>query len=178
MIYLQANEWLLAKTKALRDYENRFFMQSGQYRDLGIDKYFEFHCKVYYPSMRSDLDNSLKILLDCLQKCKAIKNDNLCVKVVAEKFIDKANPKHYFLYTIITKDMNESYERISHFRRNKRIRVQAQPYRDLDSSKQVLPQWQKDMARWANRKEIFKTVDFKDYVPRKGFICNQYFNQK
>ena len=89
-----------------------------------------------------------------------------------------ANPKHYFLYTIITKDMNESYERISHFRRNKRIRVQAQPYRDLDNSKQVLPQWQKDMARWANRKEIFKTVDFKDYVPRKGFICNQYFNQK
>ena len=89
-----------------------------------------------------------------------------------------ANPKHYFLYTIITKDMNESYERISHFRRNKRIRVQAQPYRDLNNSKQVLPQWQKDMARWANRKEIFKTVDFKDYVPRKGFICNQYFNQK
>jgi Holliday junction resolvase RusA-like endonuclease len=96
MIYLQANEWLLAMTKALRDYENRFFMQSGQYRDLGIDKYFEFHCKVYYPSMRSDLDNSLKILLDCLQKCKAIKNDNLCVKVVAEKFIDKANPRVEF----------------------------------------------------------------------------------
>lgn len=87
-----------------------------------------------------------------------------------------ANPKHYFLYTIITKDMNESYERISHFRRNKRIRVQAQPYRELDNPKQVLPQWQKDMARWANRKEIFKTVDFKDYVPRKGFICNEYFN--
>ena len=96
----------------------------------------------------------------------------------AISLIDKysVNPKHYFLYTIITKDMNESYERISHFRRNKRIRVQAQPYRDLDNSKQVLPQWQKDMARWANRKEIFKTVDFKDYVPRKGFICNKYFN--
>ena len=86
----------LAKTKALRNYENRFFMQSGQYRDLGIDKYFEFHCKVYYPSMRSDLDNSLKMLLDCLQKCKAIKNDNLCVKVVAEKFIDKDNPRVEF----------------------------------------------------------------------------------
>ena len=98
----------------------------------------------------------------------------------AIRLIDRysANPKQYLLYTIITKDMNESYERISHFRRNKRIRVQAQPYRDLDNSKQVLPQWQKDMARRANRKEIFKTVDFKDYVPRKGFICNQYFNQK
>lgn len=30
------------------------------------------------------------------QKWKAIKNDNLCVKVVAEKFIDKANPRVEF----------------------------------------------------------------------------------
>ena len=89
-----------------------------------------------------------------------------------------SNPKQYFLYTIISKDMNESYERISHFRRNKRIRVQAQPYRELDNPRQVLPQWQKDMARWANRKEIFKTVDFKDYVPRKGFICSEYFKKQ
>ena len=86
------------------------------------------------------------------------------------------NPKRYFLYTIITKDMYESYERVSHFRGYKRIRVQAQPYRELDNPKQVLPQWQKDMARWANRKEIFTTVDFKDYVPRKGFVCDEYFN--
>ena len=71
--------------------------------------------------------------------------------------------------------MEESYERVSHFRGYKRIRVQAQPYRELDNPKQVLPQWQKDMARWANRKEIFMTVDFKDYVPRKGFICSEYF---
>ena len=86
------------------------------------------------------------------------------------------SPKYYFLYTIITKDMEESYERVSHFRGYKRIRVQAQPYRELDNPKQVLPQWQKDMARWANRKEIFTTVDFKDYVPRKGVVCDEYFN--
>lgn len=92
----------LAKTKALKDYENTFFMQCGNYRNLNIDKYFEFYCKVYYPSMRTDLDNSLKILLDSLQKCKSIKNDNLCVKVVAEKFIDKDNPRVEF--KIITID--------------------------------------------------------------------------
>ena len=98
----------------------------------------------------------------------------------AMKLIDSYsdNPKWYLLYTIITNDMYESYERVSHFRGHKRIRVQAQPYRELDNPKQVLPQWQKDMARWANRKEIFTTVDFKDYIPRKGFICNEYFNQK
>ncbi len=63
----------LAKAKALKEYENTFFMQCGKYRDLNIEGYFEFHCKVYYPSMRSDLDNSLKIQLDCLQKQKALK---------------------------------------------------------------------------------------------------------
>lgn len=85
------------------------------------------------------------------------------------------NPKWYFLYTIITKDMNESYERISHFKRHKRVRVQAQPYRELDNPRQVLPQWQKDMARWANRKETYTTIDFKEFIPRKGFKCDSYF---
>lgn len=88
------------------------------------------------------------------------------------------NPKWYFLYTIITNDMYESYERVSHFRGYKRIRVQAQPYRELDNPKQVLPQWQKDMAHWANRKQLYKTIDFKEFVPRKGFICNEYFKEQ
>ena len=30
------------------------------------------------------------------EKTKTIKNDNLCVKVVAEKFIDKENPRVEF----------------------------------------------------------------------------------
>lgn len=86
----------LAKTKALKEYEDAFYMQCGKYRNLNIDKFFEYHCRVYYPSMRSDIDNSLKVQLDCLQKTNSIKNDNLCVKVVAEKFIDKENPRVEF----------------------------------------------------------------------------------
>lgn len=86
----------LAKTKALKDYENAFFMQCGKYRDLKIDGYFEYYCRVFYPSMRSDLDNSLKIQLDCLQRTKTIINDNKCVKIVAEKFIDKDDPRIEF----------------------------------------------------------------------------------
>lgn len=85
-------------------------------------------------------------------------------------------PKYYSLYTIITKDMNESYERISHFKRYKRVRVQAQPTMELDNPRQVLPQWQKDMARWANRKEFYTTIDFKEFIPRKGFVCSEYFD--
>lgn len=61
-----------------------------------IEGYFELHVKVFYPSQRSDLDNSLKIILDCLQYVKAIKNDNKLVKVVAEKFLDKLNPRIEF----------------------------------------------------------------------------------
>lgn len=86
----------LAKTTALKTFESNFYMQCGKYRNLNVCSYFEFHCKVFYPSMRSDIDNSLKCLLDCLQHAKAIKNDNLCVKVVAEKFIDKVNPRVEF----------------------------------------------------------------------------------
>lgn len=86
----------LAKTKALKDFENAFFMQCGHYRNMNIGKYFEWHCKVYYSSMRPDIDNSLKIQLDAAQKAKIITNDNLCVKVVAEKFVDKNNPRVEF----------------------------------------------------------------------------------
>lgn len=58
--------------------------------------YFELYVDVYYPSGRADLDNSLKIILDSLQKAKAIKNDNKCVKIVAQRFIDKKEPRIEF----------------------------------------------------------------------------------
>lgn len=86
----------LAKTKALKAYEESFMWQCGVYRNANISTPFEFHVNVYYPSKRSDLDNSLKCVLDCLQKVKAISNDNLCCMIVAQKFIDKANPRVEF----------------------------------------------------------------------------------
>lgn len=86
----------LAKTPALKKYENDFFIQCNQYRNANISGYFELHIKVFYPSQRSDLDNSLKIILDCLQRVKAIKNDNKCVKILAEKYLDKSNPRIEF----------------------------------------------------------------------------------
>lgn len=38
-----------------------------------------------------------------------------------------------------------------------------------------IPAWQEDMARWTDRKEVFQSTDFKDYQPRKGFYCREYF---
>lgn len=84
-------------------------------------------------------------------------------------------PRHYLLYTMIHGDIDECYDRLSHFRDNPRVRIVAQPFRDLNDPHQTIPQWQKDMARWAMRREFWTTMDFKDFSPRKGFVCNEYF---
>ena len=87
----------LSKTSALTEYERKFYIQCSKYRNANITGYFELYLKVFYPSERSDLDNSLKIILDCLQKVNAIKNDNKCVKIVAEKYLDKKCPRIEFM---------------------------------------------------------------------------------
>lgn len=87
----------LAKTTTLAKYEKDFFIQCNQYRNRNIDEYFTIEVDVYYPSQRSDLDNCLKVLMDCLQRVGAIKNDNKCTRIVANKFLDKANPRIEFV---------------------------------------------------------------------------------
>lgn len=89
----------LFKTKALTEYEKSFYLQCNVYRNQNIEGLFELHVDVYYPNQRADLDNSLKVLLDSLQACKAIPNDNKCVKIVAEKFLDKVKPRIEFTIT-------------------------------------------------------------------------------
>lgn len=86
----------LAKKDALSAYEKSFYLQCNQYRNKQIKGLFELHLSVYHDTQRPDLDNCLKIVLDCLQSCKAIKNDRNCIKIVAEKFVDKVNPRIEF----------------------------------------------------------------------------------
>lgn len=86
----------LAKTQALKEYEQKFYLQCGAYRNKNIQGFFELYVDVYFHSNRPDLDNSLKCLLDCLQTCKAIKNDRNCVKIVANKFVDRIRPRLEF----------------------------------------------------------------------------------
>ena len=87
----------LGKTPSLRKYEKDFYIQCNLYRDKNIEGYFEMYIDVFYPNQRSDLDNSFKVVLDCLQKVKAIKNDNKLVKIVARKFLDKDKPRVEFI---------------------------------------------------------------------------------
>lgn len=82
----------------------------------------------------------------------------------------------FFLYCIIL-GFRESVERISFWKRDKGVVVHAQPYRDLHDPRQTIPQWQKDLAHWANRKELYRSCEFKDFSPRKGFRCEEYFKR-
>ena len=92
----------LAKTKALKQYEQDFYIQlPPTLRNLDINSYFEFEIDVFYPSQRADLDNSLKVVLDCLQHSKTIRNDNKCVRIVANKALDKINPRIEFKIKVL-----------------------------------------------------------------------------
>lgn len=96
----------------------------------------------------------------------------------AMKMIDShlKTPHEYLLYAIITSNFNESHERIEHFRLNKRVVIQAQPFRDPQNPAAKIPKWQKDMAFWANQRAVYRSTDFPGFSPRKGFFCKEYFN--
>lgn len=91
----------------------------------------------------------------------------------------------YFLYTMIggKSDFRDSYNRTHYWwirshecRKNHmpNIYLFSQPYRDPDNPHHTIPQWQKDMAAWCNKHQIFQITEFKDFSPRKGFKCSEY----
>lgn len=91
----------LGKTTALEKYEESFFMQCSL-RGANISKRFKINIDVYFKSDQPDLDNAFKVILDCLQACKAIKNDRLCAEIHARKLIDKENPRVEFYISELT----------------------------------------------------------------------------
>ena len=50
----------------------------------------------------------------------------------------------------------------------------VQAFRDYENQRKP-SQYEKDIARWANRAWLFKAMDFLDFEPRKGFKCAEYF---
>ena len=83
----------IIKSDAIRAYERSFIEQCQIYKDRLINCHFTLYVAVYESSVRYDLDNALKTILDCLQMAKAITDDNLCRKIVAEKRVDKHRPR-------------------------------------------------------------------------------------
>lgn len=97
-----------------------------------------------------------------------------CEKAI--ELIDGSGYKgEYFFYCMLHGDIRENLSRVNHWKnRGSRYLPHCQPYLDFNSRIQNIPQWQLDMARWADRKELFRTVEFVDYEPRKGFRCKEY----
>ena len=86
----------IIKDEKIRAYERSFMEQCTKYRNKGISSRFRLFVRVFHSSVRFDLDNSLKTLLDCLQMVGAITDDKLCFQIEAEKRIDKYNPRVEF----------------------------------------------------------------------------------
>lgn len=85
----------LKKTDAVKSFEQKFYLQNTL-RNANITGFFEIYLDVYFSSNRKDLDGAFKLVLDTLQANGTIKNDRNCVKIVANKFIDKNNPRIEF----------------------------------------------------------------------------------
>ena len=84
----------------------------------------------------------------------------------------------FFLYTMLYGDISECYHRVSIWKEKKyegKVKPHCQPELDFSHTHQNIPQWQKDMAHWANKKTCYFGVDFLDFEPRKGFKCKEYF---
>lgn len=82
--------------------------------------------------------------------------------------------RRLFCYCLL-RDIRESYNRVKRLREHKTdIVIFCQGYRDFSDTQQELPQWQKDMMRWANKMWLYKSCMFDDYSPRKGFKCSEY----
>ena len=52
----------------------------------------------------------------------------------------------------------------------------VQPYRDFNNDRKPTL-YEQDLAQWANKHQIFKACEFKDFSPRKGFRCEYYLKQ-
>lgn len=107
----------------------------------------------------------------------------------------------YFLYTMIggkqrsgedweqsqRRLLSEAYGRINHWwiimreqRRNhykNAVYAFAQPYRDPDNPNAEIPQWQKDMAQWCNKRQLFTIIPFSEFSPRKNFLCQRHIDE-
>ena len=86
----------IIKSEAMRAYERSFMEQCRIYKDRNVNCYFTLCVVVFESSVWYDFDNALKTLLDCLQMVRAITDDNLCRKIIAEKRIDKYRPRVVF----------------------------------------------------------------------------------
>ena len=92
----------LGKAQKVTEYEEAFRLQVNAIRSTGllpkqkIEGMFAINIDVYYKDKRSDLDNSAKVILDCLQANQVIDNDRNCIRLLLNKKLDKDHPRIEF----------------------------------------------------------------------------------
>ena len=96
----------IIKDEKIREYERSFITQCKTYKNKRISSRFGLFVRVFHSSVRFDLDNSLKTLLDCLQMVGAIEDDKLCFQIEAEKRIDKYHPRIEFALLEVNEQKN------------------------------------------------------------------------
>lgn len=96
----------IIKDEAIRAYERDFMRQCTLYKGKRLATPFRLFARVWHGSMRYDLDNSIKTLLDCLQMAGAIVDDKLCVSIQAEKRVDKFHPRVEYALQEIHEETN------------------------------------------------------------------------
>lgn len=163
------------------------FLASGDYATEQLQKIISLDLRVDFNQgldARLVTEQNAKLLA----KVKWIK----CIRFASDtpneiKDVDKAIrllkkngfSKQVFIYCLLQKDVRECLDRLNYWKiMEKEYGIQicpfAQPYKELEKKSQKIPQWQKDMARWCNRKWLFKTTSFLEYSQRKNFKCKEY----
>jgi Holliday junction resolvase RusA-like endonuclease/predicted RNA-binding Zn-ribbon protein involved in translation (DUF1610 family) len=117
IVYLGTGEhYSLGKTTVLQKYEKSFAYQCMKYRNKMIDGEITLHMDVYFETKASDLDNSLKIVLDCLASpkvgVKAIVNDNRIEHLDIHKHKDKLNPRIEFHLSVMPAPMKKTKAKV------------------------------------------------------------------
>lgn len=94
-----------------------------------------------------------------------------------KEVIKYINPNKLMCYVLVgfNSSIEEDLYRIYRLR-ELGIRPFIMPYKDFENKNTISP-YTKDLARWVNNRYIFNTCSrFADYVPRKNFKCEEYFN--
>ena len=155
--------------------------------DYGLSQIEKIACRKYHVDFNQALDARLVTddVARLLSQVKWIKRIRFgcdttsqighCADAI-ERIRQYGYKGEFFLYCILMDDIEEAYHRIECWKEHEgKVLPFAQPFRDPYNPNQIIPQWQKDMAHWADRKELYMSCDFKDFEPRKGFYCREYF---
>lgn len=166
---------ILASDHGIEQFEKIIKMNEGRKKKIKVDFNQGLDARLVTDEIAKMLSR-LKWIQQIRFGCDTPKQIEECEKACA--MIDKHGYKGgYFFYCILLDDFDESFSRVNHWKKkgSSRYLPHCQPFRDIGNKSQIIPQWQKDMARWTDRKHLFRSCEFEDFEPRKGFKCKEYF---